>query len=86
MKSFKHFSRIPPALSLTFSVGVARNWRLLTQLLVVLIISDLLVITPAVWAQGSLSLLQAWALGVLGLVAVGLSIYLFMVIFQPERF
>ncbi len=47
-----------------------------------------LVIAPAVQAasEGGLSRLNAYALGLLGLVAFGLSVYLFVVIFQPERF
>ncbi|MDX2271316.1 MAG: K(+)-transporting ATPase subunit F [Cyanobacteriota bacterium] len=65
-----------------------RSWRSLLQILSVAAVADLMIITPTVWAQsgGSLSLLQAWALGLLGLVTVALAIYLFVVIFQPERF
>lgn len=47
-----------------------------------------LVIAPAV--QGAtgheFSRSQAYALGILGLVTVALSLYLFIVMFQPERF
>ena len=47
-----------------------------------------LLIAPAVQAATSLevSRFQAYALGVLGLTTLGLSVYLFVVIFQPERF
>jgi K+-transporting ATPase KdpF subunit len=47
-----------------------------------------LVIAPAVQAAtgNELSRHQAYALGILGLVTVALSIYLFVVMFQPERF
>jgi K+-transporting ATPase KdpF subunit len=47
-----------------------------------------LVIAPAVQAAtgNELSRSQAYALGILGLVTVALSIYLFVVMFQPERF
>ncbi|MBD2384228.1 K(+)-transporting ATPase subunit F [Cylindrospermum sp. FACHB-282] len=47
-----------------------------------------LVIAPVVYASagGILERRSAWAIGILGLVAVGLVIYLFVVIFQPERF
>jgi K+-transporting ATPase KdpF subunit len=51
-----------------------------------------LVLAPAVQsatgaATGSeLARTQAYALGCLGLVTVALSIYLFVVMFQPERF
>lgn len=86
MKSFKQLSILLSTMFLAFPIQLSRRWRLFARFLMVLVIADLLVITPAVWAQGSLSLLQAWALGVLGLVTVGLSVYLFVVIFQPERF
>lgn len=47
-----------------------------------------LVIAPAVQATTGteFSRTQAYALGILGLVTVALSIYLFAVMFQPERF
>ncbi len=45
-------------------------------------------IAPMVYAATNeqLSRTQAWALGLLGLVAVGLSVYLFFVMFVPEKF
>ncbi len=47
-----------------------------------------LVIAPAVYAaaDGQLERRHAYAVGVLGLVTVGLGVYLFVVVFQPERF
>ncbi|HLO49844.1 MAG TPA: K(+)-transporting ATPase subunit F [Kamptonema sp.] len=47
-----------------------------------------LVIAPAVYAATGEEITRkaAWALGILGLVTLGLSVYLFVVIFQPERF
>ncbi|MUG94492.1 potassium-transporting ATPase subunit F [Scytonema sp. UIC 10036] len=47
-----------------------------------------LVLAPMVYAatDQTFSRSQAWALGLLGLVTVGLSIYLFFVMFVPERF
>jgi K+-transporting ATPase KdpF subunit len=47
-----------------------------------------LVLAPAVLAAtgGELSRLQAWAIALLGIVTIGLSSYLFVVMFQPERF
>jgi K+-transporting ATPase KdpF subunit len=47
-----------------------------------------LAIAPAVDAATGAEITRkaAYALGVLGIVTVGLSIYLFVVIFQPERF
>ena len=43
---------------------------------------------PAVLAAtgGELDRLQVWALTLLGVATVGLSAYLFVVMFQPERF
>jgi K+-transporting ATPase KdpF subunit len=45
-------------------------------------------IAPAVYAQaeGNLVKTQAYAIALLGLVTLALSVYLFVVIFQPERF
>jgi len=47
-----------------------------------------LILAPAVQAAtgDAFSRSQAYALGILGLVTVVLSIYLFVVMFQPERF
>ena len=47
-----------------------------------------LIIAPAVLAAsgGSVSRLNAYALGVLGLVTLGLAIYLMAVMIQPQRF
>jgi K+-transporting ATPase KdpF subunit len=47
-----------------------------------------LVIAPAMQAATGqeFSRNQAYALGILGIVTVALSIYLFVVMFQPERF
>jgi len=47
-----------------------------------------LVIAPTVLAAtgGTISRVNAYAIGLLGLVTVGLAIYLMMVMLQPERF
>ena len=47
-----------------------------------------LIIAPAVYAAAGEGLTRkaAWALSFLGLVIVGLAVYLIVVIFQPERF
>lgn len=47
-----------------------------------------LVIAPAVFAasSGTLERRSAWAIGILGLVTLGLVIYLFDVVFRPERY
>ena len=47
-----------------------------------------LIIAPAVYAAANESLTRkaAWGLSLLGLVIVGLAVYLIVVIFQPERF
>jgi K+-transporting ATPase KdpF subunit len=47
-----------------------------------------LLIAPAVDAATGAEITRkaAYALGLLGMVILGLSIYLFVVIFQPERF
>lgn len=46
-----------------------------------------LIIAPVVYAAADvLERRQAYALGLLGLVTFGLVVYLFVVVFQPERF
>lgn len=47
-----------------------------------------LIIAPAVYAAADESLTKkaAWGLSLLGLVIVGLAVYLVVVIFQPEKF
>jgi hypothetical protein len=47
-----------------------------------------LIIAPAIYATGSQSFsqFQAYALGILGIATVSFSIYLFLVMFQPEKF
>ncbi|MBV9386446.1 MAG: potassium-transporting ATPase subunit F [Chroococcidiopsidaceae cyanobacterium CP_BM_ER_R8_30] len=47
-----------------------------------------LVLAPAVLAAtgGTVSRLNAYAIGILGLVTVGLAIYLMTVMLQPQRF
>ncbi|WP_026734804.1 K(+)-transporting ATPase subunit F [Fischerella sp. PCC 9605] len=47
-----------------------------------------LIIAPIVYAaaDGALERRSAWAIGILGFVTLALIIYLFFVIFQPERF
>jgi K+-transporting ATPase KdpF subunit len=47
-----------------------------------------LLIAPVVYAAsaGTLERRSAWAIGILGFITVFLVVYLFTVIFQPERF
>lgn len=47
-----------------------------------------LLLAPAVYAAATVEISrgQAFAIAMLGLVTLGLSVYLFSVIFQPERF
>jgi K+-transporting ATPase KdpF subunit len=46
------------------------------------------IFAPAVFAAtgGDLSKVQAWAIALLGLTVIALAGYLFVVMFQPERF
>ncbi|MDZ8053995.1 MAG: potassium-transporting ATPase subunit F [Aulosira sp. ZfuVER01] len=47
-----------------------------------------LAIAPVVYAasDGILERRSAWAIGILGFVTIAVVIYLFVVVFQPERF
>ena len=63
-----------------------RRQRLPVGIFVLLCIN--VVIAPAVYAasDGALERTYAYALGLLALVTLGLVAYLFVVVFQPERF
>lgn len=47
-----------------------------------------LVLAPAVFAatEGTISRFNAYAIGLLGLVTLGLAVYLMVVMLQPQRF
>jgi len=53
-----------------------------------LILSLNIILAPIVYAatDGTWQRTQAYALGILGLVTLGLIIYLFDVVFRPERY
>ncbi len=68
---------------------ISEQWQtkpLPIQLFILLCLN--LVIAPAVYAAtgDEITRKAAYALGILGIVILGLAIYLFTVIFQPERF
>ncbi len=65
------------------------QWRRQKLPLVIFLMLCLnLVIAPAVYAAtgGQLERRYVYSIGLLALVALGLCIYLFAVVFQPERF
>jgi K+-transporting ATPase KdpF subunit len=65
------------------------QWRKQHLPLTIFIVMCLnLVIAPVVYAaaDGTLERRSAWAIGILGVVILALVIYLFVVVFQPERF
>ncbi|WP_235927126.1 potassium-transporting ATPase subunit F [Gloeocapsopsis dulcis] len=62
-----------------------RRQKLPLQLFVALCLN--LAIAPAVYAAvDGVQRRQAWAIGLLGLVTLGLAIYLLDVVFHPERY
>lgn len=66
-----------------------RKWRRQRLPLGIFVLLCLnLVVAPAVYAaaSGTLERRQVWAIGVLILLTVVLAGYLFVVVFQPERF
>lgn len=68
---------------------VWREWRRQRLPLGIFVLLCLnLVLAPAVYAatSGTLERRQVWAIGVLILITVVLAGYLFVVVFQPERF
>ncbi|MBD2253879.1 K(+)-transporting ATPase subunit F [Nostoc parmelioides] len=80
------------AITSGFSEIIAYIWSRLPKkqltLAIALILGFHLIINPRVYAATSITLNQnsAWAFGILGAVIAGLIIYLFVVVFQPERF
>jgi K+-transporting ATPase KdpF subunit len=65
------------------------QWRKQQLPLAIFIVMCLnLVIAPVVYAAagGALERRSAWAIGILGFVVLALVVYLFVVVFQPERF
>ncbi len=78
---------IPQALELV-SEMLSRGRQPKLPLYLFLALSFNLVVAPIVYAaSGSeFSRSQAWALGLLGLGTVALSVYLFIVMFVPEKF
>ncbi|BAB75943.1 K(+)-transporting ATPase subunit F [Anabaena sp. FACHB-709] len=80
------------AITSAFSETIAYIWSRWTKqqlpLAIALILCFHLIINPRVYAATSITLNQnsPWAFGILGAVIAGLVIYLFVVIFQPERF
>ncbi|MFP4103967.1 K(+)-transporting ATPase subunit F [Coleofasciculus sp.] len=68
---------------------VQEQWqgnRLPIQLFLLMCLN--LAIAPAVYATtgDEITRKAAYAIGILGIVTLGLAVYLFVVIFQPERF
>ncbi len=63
-----------------------RRQRISLAIFLVLCIN--LFVAPAVYAaaDGGLGRRYAYAIALLGLVTLGLVVYLFVVVFQPERF
>ncbi|OUL25284.1 ATPase [Nostoc sp. T09] len=65
------------------------QWRKQQLPLAIFIVLCLnLAIAPVVYAasDGMLERRSAWAIGILGFVTIALVLYLFVVMFQPERF
>lgn len=72
--------------SMSFLRSQRRRQQLPLAIFIMLCLN--LLIAPVVYASagGILEKRSAWAIGVLGLVTGALVIYLFIVVFQPERF
>ena len=77
----------PTVLEDIFAIAIKLHKRKSTRYLLWSLVINLL-LAPAVSATtgGAISREQSYALGLLGIVTTALSIYLFVVIFQPEKF
>jgi K+-transporting ATPase KdpF subunit len=71
---------------LSFIWSQSRRQRLPLGIFIVLCLN--LAIAPVVYAaaDGTLERRSAWAIGILGFVTITIVIYLFVAVFQPERF
>jgi K+-transporting ATPase KdpF subunit len=79
-------SRLPRLARPDLNLSKSR-WRFKGHRYLFLALCLNLVLAPAVWAASSdLSRSQAYWLGGLGLMTLALSIYLFVVMFAPEKF
>lgn len=89
MKRIKVIGGILPvevAQGITFVWSQWRREQLPLAIFLVLCLN--LAIAPVVYAaaDGQLERRSAWAIGILGLVTLGIVVYLFDVIFRPERY
>lgn len=88
----KHTDLQPTVLATELADTAADIWvawrRQKLPLYLFLLLCLNLIVAPAVQAATgeTFSRSQSYALGILGLVTVAISIYLFVVMFQPERF
>lgn len=87
----KKVDRLSWVSQINIAEGIAFIWlewrRQRLPLVIFLLLCLNLLIAPAVYAAaGTLERRSAWALGVLGLVTLGLVIYLFDIVFRPERY
>ena len=88
----KKVSLLGKVMSPEVAEGISFVWsrwrRQQLPLAIFLVLCINLVIAPVVYAaaDGTLERRSAWALGILGFVTLGLTVYLFVVVFQPERF
>lgn len=89
MKKMKFSGKISRTNILENISNIWQEWRRQKLPLVIFIGLCLnLIIAPLVYAAsgGKIEPISAWALGILGLVTLALTVYLFVVVFQPERF
>lgn len=89
MKKLILIKKVFPDISTDAKVFLKQQWhRRPVPIQLFLLMCLNLIITPAVYAatDGAIERKTVYALGLLGIVTLALSIYLFVVIFQPERF
>lgn len=72
--------------AISFVWSQRRRQQLPLAIFIVLCLN--LAIAPVVYAasNGILERRSAWAIGILGFVTIAVVLYLFVVVFQPERF
>jgi F subunit of K+-transporting ATPase (Potass_KdpF) len=85
MKRHSYLRKTAPTTNYQLPITNSRHKLPLT---IFLILSLNIILAPIVYAatDGTWQRTQAYALGILGLVTLGIVIYLFDVVFRPERY
>ncbi|MDZ4876932.1 MAG: hypothetical protein CLLPBCKN_006367 [Chroococcidiopsis cubana SAG 39.79] len=89
MKRHSYSKKQPQTTNYSLSINNSFNWhRHKLPIVIFLVLSLNAILAPVVYAAtgDGWQRTQAYALGILGFVTLGLVVYLFDVVFRPERY